>query len=135
MLNVRLAEPVDLASVIKFDAFPGDRVIEIIDHRMLVIDVDGETQGYASWQKNGCIGMDYVNKLVVSDAYRRRGLAKYLIGGLSTVLHGRIFISASSSNTAAIRLLHGTMWTRAGEIIGLLPSDEAEVFFYKDLPE
>lgn len=80
MLNVRLAEPVDLASVIKFDAFPSDRVIEIIDHRMLVIDVDGETQGYASWQKNGCIGMDYVNKLVVSDAYRRRGLAKYLIG-------------------------------------------------------
>lgn len=133
MLNVRLAEPVDLASIIKFDAFPGDRIIEIIDRRMLVIDVDGETQGYASWQKNGCIGMDYVNKLVVSDARRRGGLAKYLIASLNTVLHGRIFISAPSSNTAAIRLLRSTMWTRAGEIVGLLPSEEVEVFFYKDI--
>lgn len=109
MLNVRLAEPVDLASVIKFDAFPGDRVIEIMDRRMLVIEVDGKTQGYASWQKNGCIGMDYVNKLVVSDTYRRRDLAKYLIGELNTVLQGRLFICASISNMAVIQLLNDTM--------------------------
>lgn len=86
------------------------------------------------WQKNGCIGKDYVNKLVVKEAYRRQGLAKRLIASLNTVLFGRVFISTPGRNHAAVQLLESTNWKRAGEIVGLLPLNEAEVFFYKDLP-
>lgn len=132
MLNIRLAEPVDLATIATFDAFPGDRVIEILERRMLVIDVDGGAQGYVSWQKSGCIGKDYVNKLVVKEAYRRRGLAHRLISALDKTLVGRAFISASNSNHAAIELLEFSQWTHAGQLMGLLPLDEPEVFFYKD---
>lgn len=133
VLNIRLAEPTDLAAIITFDAFPGDRIVEIMERRMLVIDIEGRAQGYVSWQKNGCIGKDYVNKLVVNEARRRQGLAKQLIAALNTVLVDRAFISAPGSNIAAVQLLEVTGWTRAGEIVGLLPLGEAEVFFYKDL--
>lgn len=133
MLTIRLAEPADLAAIIAFDAFPGDRIIEIVERRMLVLDIDGRAQGYASWQKNGCIGKDYVNKLVVSDACRGKGMAKQLITALNTVLVGRVFISAPGNNISAIRLLESTSWVRGGEIVGLLPLGEAEIFFYRDL--
>lgn len=133
MLNIRFADPVDLAAIMTFDAFPGDRIVEIIDRRMLVIDADDKPQGYISWQQNGCIGKDYVNKLVVNEAYRRLGLAQQLIAALAMALVGRVFISAAMSNVAAIRLLKVTRWIRAGEIIGLLPLEEPELFFYKDL--
>ncbi|WP_010189096.1 GNAT family N-acetyltransferase [Sphingomonas sp. PAMC 26605] len=133
MLNIRFADPVDLAAIMTFDAFPGDRIVEIVERRMLVIDVDDRPQGYISWQQNGCIGKDYVNKLVVNDVYRRQGMAQQLIAALNMALFGRIFISAARSNIAAIRLLEVTDWTHAGEIIGLLPVEEPELFFYKDL--
>ncbi len=100
---------------------------------MLIVDIDGRAEAYASWQKNGCIGKDYVNKLVVREASRRQGLAKRLIASLNTVLSGRVFISAPGNNAAAVRLLETTSWKRAGELVGLLPLGEVEVFFYKDL--
>lgn len=100
---------------------------------MLVVDVDDRPAGYASWLENGCIGNDYVNKLVVNNIYRRRGLAKQLIAALDMALVGRVFISAPADNAAAIKLLEVTRWTPAGHIVGLLPAGEAEIFFYKDL--
>jgi GNAT superfamily N-acetyltransferase len=130
---VRLAEPVDLAAIITFDAFPGDRIVEIVERRMLVIETDKRAQGYISWQQNGCIGKDYVNKLIVNKAYRRQGMAQQLIAALDMALVGRVFISASKSNRAAVQLLKVTHWTRAGQIMGLLPFEEPELFFYKDL--
>lgn len=133
MQNTRLAEPIDLAAVMAFDAFPGDRIVEILERRMLVVEVDDRIQGYASWQNKGCIGKDYVNKLIVNEAYRRRGLAKRLIDALNTVLSGRVFISAPANNVAAIELLQVSQWTYGGNIVGILDQDEAEVFFYKDL--
>ena len=133
MVTVRLAEPMDFSAVLEFDTFPGDRITEIVEHRMLVVDIDGRIQAYASWQKSGCIGKDYVNKLVVRETSRGQGLARSLIASLNTVLSGRVFISASGNNLAALRLLESTSWKRAGEIVGLLPLDESEIFFYKDL--
>ncbi len=132
-MTIRLAEPSDLMAVIEFDAFPGDRIVEIVERRMLVMDIDGGVEAYASWQTKGCIGKDYVNKLVVREGRRRQGAARQLIASLNTVLVGRVFISAPANNAAAVRLLEATSWTRAGEIVGLLPLGEAEVFFYKDL--
>ncbi len=41
MLNIRSAEPADLAVIVGFDAFPGDRIIEIVERRMLVLEIDG----------------------------------------------------------------------------------------------
>ena len=102
---------------------------------MVVLDVDGSAQGYISWQKNGCIGKDYVNKLVVSEPCRHQGMAKRLIEALSTVLTGRVFISAPAGNMTALNLLESTQWTRAGKIIGLLPLGEAEIFFFRDLSD
>lgn len=132
MVIVRLAEPTDLAAIFEFDTFPGERVVEIMERRMLVVDIDNRAQAYTSWQKNGCIGKDYVNKLVVKEASRRQGLAKRLIASLDTVLSGRVFISTPGNNLAAVQLLESTNWKRAGEVVGLLPMDEPEVFFYRD---
>lgn len=133
MVLIRLAEPIDLAAILEFDSFPGERVTEIVERRMLIVEIDNRAQAYASWQKDGCIGKDYVNKLVVRETSRRQGLAKRLIASLNTVLSGRVFISAPGNNFAAVQLLESTNWKRAGEIVGFLPLDEPEVFFYKDL--
>ena len=129
---IRPAEPHDLSRIITFDAFPGDRIIEIVDRRMLVFEIEELVVGYIAWQQGGCLGMDYVNKLVVANAYRRLGVAQKLVGALHTALEGRIFISAGARNTAAVTLLNGTGWTFAGQLTGLLPMDEQELFFHRD---
>lgn len=130
---VRPAEPHDMPRIMHFDSFPGDRIIEIIDRRMLVIEAEGSVEGYVSWQASGCIGKDYINKLVVEDGSRRRGFAKTLLDQIRTVLSGRVFISTPIGNQAALRLLETSQWIKAGEIIGLLPGNEAEVFFFQDM--
>lgn len=130
---IRPAEPIDLAAILEFDSFPGERVVEIMERRMLVVEIDDRVQAYASWQKDGCIGKDYVNKLVVRDSRRRQGLGKRLIASLDTVLSGRVFISAPGNHTAAVQLLEATNWTRAGQIVGFLPLNEPEIFYYRDL--
>jgi GNAT superfamily N-acetyltransferase len=133
MITTRIAEPYDLSSIMFFDSFPGDRIAEIVDRRMLVAEIDGSVVAYVAWQHGGCIGKDYVNKLVVNDEYRRRGIAQLLVGALNMVLSGRIFISTNAHNAAAVALLEGTGWTAAGQIVGLLPMDQPELFFHRDL--
>lgn len=133
MIDTRLAEPYDLSPIMTFDSFPGDRIAEIVERRMLVAEMDNQVVGYVAWQHGGCIGKDYVNKLVVADAYRRRGVAQKLVSMLNTVLSGRVFISTGASNMGAVALLKRTGWTPAGQIVGLLPIGEAELFFHCDL--
>jgi GNAT superfamily N-acetyltransferase len=133
MTIIRIAEPYDLSLIMTFDLFPGDRITEIVDRRMLVAELDNIIVGYVAWQHGGCIGKDYVNKLVVDQRHYRRGIAQALIGALNTVLTGRVFISTGERNTGAVALLQGTGWTPAGEIVGLLPMEEPELFFYRDL--
>ncbi len=132
MTRVRAAEPADLARIIPFDPFPGDRIIEIVERRMLVAELSDRLAGYVAWQHRGCIGKDYVNKLVVDQGFRRRGVAKALLAGLEITLRGRVFISTAADNAPARMLLRDNGWTHAGEILGLLPSGEAEVFYYAD---
>ena len=133
MVQIREAEPRDVASLMSFDLFSGDRVSEVVDRRMLVAETDGGLVGYIAWQHGGCIGKDYVNKLVVRDNCRRLGIATGLLDGLSMKLRGRVYISAGSSNCAAIALLQANGWMRAGEITGLHSEAEAEIFFMKDV--
>jgi ribosomal protein S18 acetylase RimI-like enzyme len=133
MTAIRAAEPYDLTRLMAFDSFPGDRIAEIVERRMLVAEVDGVIAGYVAWQTGGCIGMDYVNKLVVDPDYRRKSIAQSLIVALKSVLGGRVFISAGADNMAAIGLLALTEWRPAGQIVGLRPAEEAEVFYYRDL--
>jgi len=133
MTSIRPAKPHDLSQIISFDLFPGDRVEEIIERRMLVAEESGEVQGYVSWQVRGCVAKDYVNKLVVSPDHRRRGIGRQLMDNMHIALDGRVFISASASNKAALTLIASTDWTKAGELLGLLPNDEAEVFFWRDI--
>ena len=133
MTAIRAAEPYDLSRLMAFDSFPGDRIVEIVDRRMLVAEVDGVIAGYVAWQTGGCIGKDYVNKLVVDPDYRRHGIAQSLIAALHSVLDGRIFISTGADNVAAVALLTLTNWQPAGKIMGLRPADEAEIFYYRDL--
>ena len=133
MIAIRVAEPYDLSPIMTFDSFPGDRIAEIVDRRMLVAEIDGAVVGYVAWQQGGCIGKDYINKLVIDDRYRRRGIAQQLIGELNTVLTGRVFISTGAYNQAAVALLQNTGWTAAGQIAGLLPLDQPELFFHRDL--
>lgn len=120
MITTRIAEPYDLSRLMAFDSFPGDRIAEIVERRMLVAELDDLVVGYVAWQQGGCIGKDYVNKLVVDDEYRRRGIAQALISALNTVLSGRVFISIGARNVPALTLLQLTGWTPAGEILGLL---------------
>lgn len=133
MISFRPAEPPDLSQIMTFDLLPGDRVSEIVERRMLVAGENGAVQGYMSWQTRGCIGQDYINKLVVSPDCRRRGIGKKLMDNMGIVLVGRVFISAAASNEAALTLIASTNWTKAGELCGLLPGGEAEVFFWRDL--
>ena len=133
MITLRIAEPYDLSRIMTFDSFPGDRIAEIVERRMLVAEIDGLVVAYVAWQQGGCIGKDYVNKLVVADEYRRRGIAQKLVSALDTVLSGRVFISTGARNVAAIGLLEGTGWAAAGQITGLLPMEEPEMFFHRDL--
>ncbi|MCT8002393.1 GNAT family N-acetyltransferase [Sphingomonas sanguinis] len=133
MVAIRRGEPRDLPRLMEFDRLLGDRVNEIVERRMLVAEVDATVVGYLAWQHGGCIGKDYVNKLVVDDNYRRRGVAQALTQALGTALSGRIYISTGGANTAALSLINGTGWTAAGRIDGLLPLDEPELFFRRDL--
>ena len=133
MVLIRAAEPRDVAPLMSFDLFCGDRVSEVVDRRMLVAEEGDTLAGYIAWQHGGCIGKDYVNKLVVREDCRRQGIATKLLNGLSATLHGRVFISAGSSNGAAIALLEANGWQRAGEITGLHCDGEAEAFFMKEL--
>jgi len=133
MATVRPAEPHDMPRIMAFDSFPGDRIMEIIERRMLVVEMDGVAKGYVPWQTGGCIGKDYVNKLVIDDDSRRLGFAKLLLAGFDAVLTGRVFISAPVGNGAALTLLETTGWVKAGEIFGLLQADEAEAFFHRDI--
>ncbi len=133
MIATRIAEPFDLSRLMTFDLFPGDRIAEIVERRMLVAEIGDVVVGYIAWQVGGCVGRDYVNKLVVDDAHRRNGIAMLLIGALNTVLTGRVFISTGALNAPAIALLERTDWVPAGQIYGLLPLNEATVFFHRDL--
>ena len=133
MVAIRRGEPHDLPRLMEFDCFSGDRINEIVEGRMMVAEVRATVVGYLAWQPGGCIGKDYVNKLVVDGRYRRRGIAQALTQALSTTLSGRVYISAGAANTAALSLIHGTGWTPAGRIDGLLPRDEPELFFRRDL--
>lgn len=133
MITTRIAEPYDLSPIMAFDSFPGDRIAEIVDRRMLVAEIGDVVVGYAAWQQGGCIGKDYVNKLVVDDKHRRRGIAQALIRTLNTVLSGRVFISIGARNVPAVTLLQRTGWTQAGQIRGLKPLDEPELFFHQDM--
>jgi ribosomal protein S18 acetylase RimI-like enzyme len=132
MIFIRVAEPYDLSRIMNFDSFPGDRIAEIVDRRMLVTEIDDVVVGYVAWQHGGCLGRDYVNKLVVDGQYRRRGIAQALIAALNTVLSGRVFISTGAENAAALSLLERTVWTPAGQIVGLLPLDQPTMFFHRD---
>lgn len=131
MPEIRAAETSDLPQIMSFDALIGDRLAEIMDRRMLVAD-DGQIQAYLSWQNGGCLGRDYVGKLVVRPELRRRGLARQLLGALASKWHGRIFISAGERNSAALGLIDATGWIYAGRVAGLLSDEEEELFFYRD---
>lgn len=133
MITTRIAEPYDLSPIMAFDSFPGDRIAEIVERRMLVAELNDVVVGYVAWQRGGCVGKDYVNKLVIDKAHRRRGIARTLIGALNTALSGRVFISIGANNVAGVSLLHRTGWTPAGQILGLLPLDEPEMFFHQDI--
>lgn len=133
MVDVRPAEPADLSKLVTFDFFPGDRIDEILDRRMLVVEVSGLVVGYVAWQHRGCIDKNYVNKLVVEESFRRQGVASTLLAALGTVLCGRVFMAAGARNMAARALLNGSGWTYAGEVEGLLPNGEAQAFYHTDL--
>ncbi|MEG3168441.1 GNAT family N-acetyltransferase [Sphingomonas sp. LB3N6] len=133
MITTRIAEPYDLPRIMTFDSFPGDRIAEIVERRMLVAEMGDVVVGYVAWQRGGCIGKDYVNKLVVDNLYRRRGTAQALIRALNTMLSGKVFISTGAENTAALSLLKLTGWLPAGQIFGLLPLNEPTIFFYRDI--
>lgn len=53
------------------------------------------------------------------------------MGTLNTVLSGRVFISTGAHNVAGVSFLDRMGWTPAGQISGLLPLDEAELFFHQ----
>ena len=95
--------------------------------------MSGSDVGYVAWQHRGCLAKDYINKLVVAESFRRQGIATTLLVTLCKSLRRRIFIATGARNIAAKALLAGCGWAYAGEIVGMLPDDEAQVFYRKDL--
>lgn len=130
-IEIRNAEPIDMVALLAFDTFPGDRIVEIVERRMLVVEVSGMVVGYVAWHPRGFVEKQYVNKLVVRDDHRRLGLASRLLDALQESLSGSVFISAGTNNPAAVAFLCRCGWSYVGKIVGLIEDEEAEMFYKK----
>lgn len=133
-MQVRPGTPDDAEAIAVFDCFWGDRAAAIDENRCLVATIDGKVAGYVTFKLKGLIGRDFVEFLVVDEAFRRRGVAVALLRGVEQAVGpGRLFISTESNNAPMLALLEQDGWTDSGQIDNLNDSGHVERFFCRDV--
>ncbi len=130
---IRLGLVTDLPAINAFDIFAGNRLLEIVDDQMLVIEADGRVVGYISWLPRGFVGNDYITHLGVAPFHQRRGVGRALLRAAEVKIpRGRVFVSANENNDTMLALLAAEGWTQAGQVAGVNEDGRAEIFFCKD---
>jgi len=132
---IRKAQPCDLAAILTFKTFAGDRSREVEEGRLFV-SLDGDClNGWATMAAYTLIGRPYVEFLATHPKHRRQGVATRLLEHLELLHRGqRLFISTEDYNAPMLSLLTKRRYTPAGKISGGANQDGAdELYFYKDI--
>ncbi len=91
---------------------------------------DGSMAGYMIWDR-AFFARPFVWLLGVKPAFRRRGIASWLLRAFAGACPGEaLFTSTNESNTAMHALLRDCGYVRSGKVENLDPGDP-EIFFYK----
>jgi len=82
---------------------------------------------------NHFFGCDFVELLVVTPSYQRRGIARSLLRWTVTATRGKVWISTNESNSAMRTLLTNDDWHFAGTLTGIDEGDPELFFYFEDL--
>ena len=138
-VNVRFAEPEDLAFCIKSDFSHVNEAIlkrRIEEKAVIIAEVDEKSVGYLRieylWLK-----IPYIGLIIVEEEYRRRGIGTAMIQFLEKYLVGeghRILYSSSQTNEPEPQAWHRRVgFEECGYIAGINEGGIGEVFFRKPL--
>ena len=132
-MHIRKGNPDDAQAIAVFDCFGGDRPAALQEDRCLVAIIDGQIAGFVVYKRKSLIGRDFVEFLVVDEAFRRRGVAVALLREVERVTGpGRLFISTEANNQPMLALLEKDGWTPSGQIENINDSGHVERFFCRD---
>ena len=102
---------------------------------VLIHEHDQRVAGYVAYNEKAFFGRDFVELLVVSDSYRRRGLGSDLLrNALELSTTERVFTSTNRSNAPMIGLLEKAGWQFSGELQGIDEGDP-ELVYYTNAPQ
>jgi len=102
---------------------------------VLIHEHDQRVAGYVAYNEKAFFGRDFVELLVVSDSYRRRGLGSDLLrNALELSTTERVFTSTNRSNAPMIGLLEKAGWQFSGELRGIDEGDP-ELVYYTNAPQ
>lgn len=133
-MQTRPGNPADAQAIDAFNCFDCDTDSAIRDGRCLVAVINDQAAGFVIFKRQGLIGKNFVEYLVVDQAYRRRGVAVALLRAVERTLGPcRLFISTEADNAPMLALLDQDGWQRAGQIDHINDSGFAEVFFFRDV--
>lgn len=130
--RVRAAWPGDLAAIVAFDEFNGDRAAEIAATTCLVaLDEAGRVAGYASWTDRGLLGQPFLACLCVRPDARRQGHATALLQAAQQRARGRWLLSSTEDWCTAMQTLFERLgWQRCGALEGI-NRDGSQEWFYR----
>jgi ribosomal protein S18 acetylase RimI-like enzyme len=98
----------------------------------MVAREDEAISGFALWDRT-FFGQAFISLIVVHPKYRRKHVAKTLVGLIEAVCSvENIFTSVRESNAAARRLLEGMGYAESGHIENL-HAGEREIVYFKKL--
>lgn len=135
-MQIKPGKPTDAGAIEVLNSFDCDIEAAVAEGRCLVAVIEQQIAGFVIYKTKGMIGKNFIEYLVVDEAYRRRGLAIALLRAVEQTLGPcRLFISTEADNTPMRALLDKDHWQPAGQIDGINDSGHAELFFYRDLSD
>ncbi len=132
--QVRLADPVDLEAIERFDEFDGDRRQEIASGNCFVAVTGEVVVGYASYEPRGLLGQPFLTYLCVRTEHRRQGAAIALVKAVQSAAKGRKLISSTEDWCVGTQHLFERLgWSRIGQISEVNKDGSTEWFYAVDL--
>jgi GNAT superfamily N-acetyltransferase len=133
-IELRPAQPSDVAEIAEFDEFNGDRLREVEAGTCFVAVSTGKVVGYASYEQRGLLGQPLLTCLCVREAFRRQGIAMSLVSLVQSHASGRKLLSSTEDwCTATQRIFEHLGWQKVGEIAGVNKDGSSEWFYAVDL--